>query len=75
MFLTTKQKHKIRNIFTNNMSIDVNLSKAQLSKIFQSGGFLGPFLGKLAGLLKKVGISLAKNLLAPLASMTSASGI
>ena len=52
---------------------DIKLSKAQLSKIIQSGGFLGVLLGKLAGPLMRVGVPLAKNVLAPLATMASAS--
>ena len=31
------------------MPIDKKLSKAQISKIIQSGGFLGSLLSKLAG--------------------------
>ena len=38
LFLTTRQKTKITNTFPNNMSTDIKLSKAQLSKIIQSGG-------------------------------------
>ena len=34
--------------------------------MMQSGGFLGNLLSKLAGLLMKVAIPLAKNVLAPL---------
>ena len=41
LLLTTKQKTKLRNAFNNNMQTDINLSKAQISKIIQSGGFLG----------------------------------
>ena len=48
------------------MSTDLNLSKAQISKIIQSGGFLGSLLNKLAGPLMQVAIPLAKNVLAPL---------
>ena len=41
LFLITRQKTKIRNAFTNDTLTDViKLSKAQLSKIIQSGGFL-----------------------------------
>ena len=47
------------------MSTDLKLSKAQTSKIIQSGGFLGSLLGKLAGPLMKVAIPLARNVLAP----------
>ena len=35
--LTARQKAKLRNAFNNNMSTDVKLSKAQVSKIIQSG--------------------------------------
>ena len=48
------------------MSTDLKFSKAQISKIIQSGGFLGSLLSKLAGPLMKVAIPLAKNVLAPL---------
>ena len=48
------------------MSTDLTLSKAQISKIIQSGGFLGSLLSKLAVPLMKVAIALAKNVLAPL---------
>ena len=39
LLLTTRQKTKIRNAFNNNMSTDLKLSKAQINKITQSGGF------------------------------------
>ena len=51
------------------------LSKAQISKIIQSRGFLGSLLSKLAGPLMKVAISLAKNVLAPLGITVAASAI
>ena len=66
LLLTTRQKTKIRNAFNNNMSTDIKLSKAQISKIIQSGGFLGLFLSKLAGPLMTVAITLVKIVLAPL---------
>ena len=43
--LTTRQKTKIRNSFNNNVSTDLKLSKAQINKIVQSGGFLSKLLG------------------------------
>ena len=46
-FLTTRQKTKIRNAFANNMSTDIKLSKSQISKIIQSGGSFGSWLGNL----------------------------
>ena len=48
------------------MSTDLILSKAQISKIIQSGGFPGSLLSKIAGQLIKVAVLLAKNVLAPL---------
>ena len=57
LLLTTIQKTKIRNAFNNNMSTDLKLSKAQINKIIQSGGFLG----KLLGPLLKTGLPLIKN--------------
>ena len=48
------------------MSTDLKLSKVQISKIIQSGGFLGPLLSKLSGRLMKVAIPLSKNVLASL---------
>ena len=57
------------------MSTDSRLSKAQVFKIIQSGGFLGSLLSKLAGPLMKVVIPLAKNALAPLGITAAASAI
>ena len=44
---TTRQTTKLRNAIENNMSTDIKLSKAQISKIVKSGGFLGRLLGPL----------------------------
>ena len=60
LLLTTRQKTKLRNAFNNNMSTHLKLSKAQISKMIQSGGFLGSLLNKLTGPLIKVAIPLAK---------------
>ena len=57
------------------MLTNLTLSKGQISKIIQFGGFLGPLLSKLAGPLMKVAISLAKNVLAPLGITAAASAI
>ena len=35
LLLTTTQKTKLRNAFNNNMSTDLKLSKAQISKIWR----------------------------------------
>ena len=43
------------------MSTDLKLSKAQISKILQSGGFLGRLLGPLL----KTGLPLIKNVIKP----------
>ena len=75
LLLTTRQKTKIRNVFNNNMSTDLTLSEIQISKIIQSGGFLGSLLSKLAGPLMKVAILLAKNILSPLGITAAASAI
>ena len=75
LLLTTKQKTKLRNAFNNNISTDMKLSKARISKTIQSGGSLGVLLSKLAGPLIKVAIPLAKNVLAPLGITAAASAI
>ena len=66
LLLTNRQVANIRIALANHSSIDIKLSKTQLSKIIQSGGFLGNLFGKLAGPLMKVAMPLAKNVLAPL---------
>ena len=70
LLLTTRQK----NAFNNNMSTDLKLSKAQISKIIQSGGFLGSLLSKLAGPLMKL-FHWQKHVLAPLGITAAASAI
>ena len=57
------------------MSTDIKLPKTQISKILQSGGFLGSLLSKLAGTLTKVAAPLAKHILAPLGITVAASAI
>ena len=54
LLLTNRQVANIRKAFAKNTSTDIKLSKTQLSKMIQSGGFLGNLLGKLAGPLMKV---------------------
>ena len=51
------------------------MSKTKISKLIQSGGFLGSLLGKIAGPLIKVAVPLAKHFLAPLGITTAASAI
>ena len=66
LLLTTRQNTKLRNAINNNLTTDIKLSKAQIKKLIQSGGFLGKLLSKLAGPLMKVAMPLAKNILAPI---------
>ena len=75
LLLSTRQKTKLRNVFNNNISTDLILSEAQISRIIQSGGFLGSLLSKSAGPLMKVAIPLGKNVLAPLEITAAASAI
>ena len=49
LLLTTWQKATLRNAFNDNMSTDIKLSKVQIFKVHQSGGFLRSLLSKLAG--------------------------
>ena len=75
LLLTTRQKTKPRNAIENNMSAEIKLSKAHISKIKQSDGFLGSLLSKLEGPLMKVAVPLARNILAPLGITAAASAI
>ena len=63
LLLTDRQVSSIRKAFATNSSVDIKFSKTQLSKMIQSGGFLG----KLLGPLLKTGLPLMKNVLTPLA--------
>ena len=73
--MTTIQKTKLRNAFNNTTSTDIKLSKAQISKVIQSGGFLGSLLSKLASPLMKIPVPLEKNILAVLGITAVASAI
>ena len=75
LFLASWLKTKIKNAFAGNMSTDMKLSKVKLAKVIQSGRLVGVLLGKLAGPFMEVAAPLAKNVLAPLATMASASAI
>ena len=60
--LPTRQTTKIRNAFANNMSTDIKLSKVQISKIIQSGGSFGSWLGNLGKKsLTNIAIPLARD--------------
>ena len=75
LLLATRQNTKLRNALNNNSATNIKLSKAQIKKIIQSGGFLGKLLSKLAGPLMKVALPLAKNVLAPLGLTAAMSAI
>ena len=62
LLLTTRQTTKLRNAINNNMPIDIKLSKSQIKKTIQTGGFLG----KLLGPLLKTGLPLLKSVVKPL---------
>ena len=63
LLLTDRQISSLRKSFANNSSINIKLSKTQLSKMIQSGGFLSRLLGPLL----KTGLPLIKNVIKPLA--------
>ena len=77
--LTNRQVANIRKAFTNNLSRDIKLSKTQLSKMIQSGRFLGTLLGPLLKtglpLMKSVIKPLAKSVLIPLGLTAAASAV
>ena len=63
LFLTNRQVANLCKAFADHLSADIKLSKAQLSKMLQSRGFLGRLLGPLL----KLGLPLIKSVIKPLA--------
>ena len=63
LLLTNKQVANLWKAFANYLSTDIKLSKTQLSKMIQLGGFLGRLLGPLL----KTGLPLMKSVIQPLA--------
>ena len=63
LLLTNRQVVNLRKAFASYLSTDINLSKTQISKMIQSGGFLGRLLGPLL----KTGLPLKENVIKPLA--------
>ena len=63
LLLTNRQVANLRKAFPNYLSTDIKLSKTQLSKMIQSGEFLGTLLGPLL----KTGLPLITNVIKPLA--------
>ena len=62
LLLTKRQVANLRKAFANNLPTYIKLSKTQLLKVIQSGGFLGRLLGPLL----KTGLPLIKNVIKPL---------
>ena len=77
LLLTNTQVSKLRKSYANGSSANIKLSKTQLLKIRQSGGFLGRLLGPLlkTGLLLIGNVlkALAKSILIPKGLTTAAS--
>ena len=76
LFLTTRQTTKLRNVFANNISTDIKVSKAQLFNIIQSGRSFGSWLanfGKKS--LINITISLPRDNLLELVSNLTSSAI
>ena len=63
LLLTNTQVSKLGKVFANGSSANIKLSKTQLHKIGQTGGFLGRPLGPML----KTGLPLIGNILKPLA--------
>ena len=63
LLITNRQVANLRKAFANNLSTDIKLSKTRISKMIQSGGFLGRLLGPLL----KTGLPLMKSVIKPLA--------
>ena len=62
LLLTNRQFENLRKAFANYLSSDIRLSKIQLSRIIQLGGFPG----RLLGLLPKTRLPLMKSAIQPL---------
>ena len=77
ILLTNRQVANLCKAFAKNASTDIMLSKTQLSKMIQSGGFLSRLLGPLlrtgSPLMKSVIKPLAKSVLVPLGLTAAAS--
>ena len=76
LFLTRRLTTEIRNAFTNNMSTDIRLRKAQLSKTIQLDGSFGSWLGNLGKkALTNIATALARDNLPGLVSNLTSSPI
>ena len=63
LLLTDRQVKNLHKAFAHNSSVNIKLSKIQLSKIVQ----LGRFLGRILGSLLRMGLPLMKSVIQPLA--------
>ena len=63
LLLSNRHLANLPKAFANYLSTDIKLSKTQLSKMIQSGVFLGRLLGPLL----KTGLLLTKNVIKPVA--------
>ena len=63
LLVSNRQVETLPKAFGNHSSTGIKLSKTQLSKMIQSGGFLGRLLGPLL----KIGLPLITNVITPLA--------
>ena len=59
LLLNNRQVANLRKAFANNLSTDIKLWKTQISKMIQSG----EFLGRLRGPFLKTGLPLTKNVI------------
>ena len=77
LLLTSRQVGDLRKAFATQTSTDIKLSKTQLFKLIQSGGFLGrrlvPLLRTGLPLMKSAIKPLAKSVLVPLGLTAAAS--
>ena len=64
LLLTNRQVANLRSAFADYLSTNIKLSKTQLSKMIQLGGFFGRIL---LGPLLKTGLPLMKSVTQPLA--------
>ena len=62
LLITNREVANLRKAFADKSSNDIKLSKTQISKMIQSGGFLVRLLGPLL----KTGLPLIKNVMKPL---------
>ena len=76
LFLTSRQITKTRNVFDKNISIDIKISEARISKIIQSLGSFGSWLGNLGKkVIRDLAIPLARDNLPGLVSNLASNAI